>query len=158
MNNHVTDEERIIRIKRVLELISSGMSFRECANYLSKNEFQISHVTVRDYVNRAIELDFNLSEECVEVIKNNTPKTIEDSKVKQRAKLGFKLLKEGYTIEEVAKALKSTPMIVYRDFIRFQSLNDDILKEMGITREDIEKVKENMTKNSLDNLKNRKIS
>lgn len=119
MNYHVTDEERIIRIKRVLELISLGMSFRECANYLSENEFQISHVTVRDYVNRAIELGFDLSEDCIEVIKNNTPKTIEDIKVKQRAKLGFKLLKNGYTIEEVAKALKSTPMIVYRDFIRF---------------------------------------
>ena len=158
MNNHVTDEERIIRIKRVLELISSGMSFRECANYLTENEFSISHVTVRDYVNRAIELGFDLSEESAEVIKNNTPKTIEDAKVKQRAKVGFKLLKEGYTIEEVAKALKSTPMIVYRDFIRFQTLDENTLKEMGITREAIEEVKNNMTKNSLDNLRNRKIS
>lgn len=154
MNGHVTDEERLIRIKRVLELISSGMSYRECAKYLSENEFKISHVTVKDYVDRAEELGYELYNDSRKVVENNTPKTIEDEEVQKRIKKVYELLKENYTIEQIAKALESTPMIIYRDFKRIQTLNDEQLKKLNIKKEVIEDIKNNMKENSLNNLKN----
>lgn len=153
MNGHVTDEERLIRIKRVLELISSGMSYRECAKYLSENEFKISHVTVKDYVDRAEELGYELYNDSRKVVENNTPKTIEDEEVQKRIKKVYELLKENYTIEQIAKALESTPMIIYRDFKRIQTLNDEQLKDLNIEKEVIEDIKKNMKENSLNNLK-----
>ncbi|MBE6149151.1 MAG: hypothetical protein E7170_00320 [Firmicutes bacterium] len=154
MNNHVTEEERMERIKRVLELINSGMSYRECAKYLTENEFKISHFTVKYYVDKAEELRMCSVAEAKEVIKNNAPKTIEDEEVQKRIKKVYELLKENYTIEQIAKALESTPMIIYRDFKRMQTLNDEQLKKLSIEKEVIEQIKNSMTEKSLKNLKN----
>jgi len=156
MNNHVTDEERLERIKRVVELVGSGMSYRECAEYLSANEFKISYVTVKDYIQRATRYKFDGYQKCLEVIKTNTPKTIKDEEVIKRIKHVYELLKLGYTIEEIAKASDSTTMIVYHDFIRLQSLPQEQLDELNITQQDIEEIKNSMTEKSLNNLKNLK--
>ena len=38
-------------VKRVLELVGSGMSYRECAKYLTENEFKISKAAISEVLN-----------------------------------------------------------------------------------------------------------
>jgi len=153
MGNHVTDDERNKRIKRVLELISSGMSYRECADYLTKHEFNISHVTVKDYIERAKGVDSELYNKCLDVINENTPKTTNDEEVQKRIKIVYQLLKANYTFEEIAKVLNTTVMVVYRDFNRMQQMPKGLLSKLGITKETLDSIQVNLTERSLNNLK-----
>jgi len=64
-------------------------------------------------------------------------------------------LKEGFTIEEVAKTLNTTPMIVYRDFTdRIEKLSEKQLEELGIDLDEVAKIKANFRVNSINNLRN----
>jgi len=155
MNYHVTEEERDKRIKRVLELIKTGMSLRQCAEYLTKNEFPISYVTVADYVKRAEKLNTPNAKEAIHIIQSHQPLTIDNIQVQERIKQVYELLKEGFTFDEVASKLNTTPMIVYRDFTsRIDKLTKEQLKELDIDLEEVARIKANFKLNSISNLKN----
>ena len=154
MNGHVTDEERKKRIKRVLELTSEGKSYRECANIMKAEGFKISHVTVKDYVERGKMIDNQMYLESIKTIENNKPKSVNDEDVLIRIKQVYELLKQGFTFEEIAKNLNSTPFIVYRDFKkRISLLTDEQLIELNIEKKEIDKIEKNLKNNSLENLK-----
>lgn len=155
MGNHVTDEEREKRIERVLELVKSGMTLRQCAEYLTKNEFPISYVTVSDYVKRGMKQNKPDASEAVEILKVHQPLTVENENVRKRIKQVYELLKSGFTFEEIARNLKTTPMIVYRDFTsRIEKLSDTQMQELGIDINEINRIKSNFKVNSMNNLKN----
>jgi len=155
MGNHVTDEERERRIERVIELVKSGMTLRQCADYLTKNEFPITYVTVGDYVKRGMKLNKTDAKEASEIIGKHQGSFVENETVRNRIKQVYELLKEGFTIEEVAKTLNTTPMIVYRDFTdRIEKLSEKQLEELGIDLDEVAKIKANFRVNSINNLRN----
>ena len=154
MNGHVTDDEREKRIKRVLELTSDGNSYRECAEIMKAEGFKISHVTVKDYVERGKMVDNSMYLKSRKVIENNKPKSVNDEDVLQRIKQVYELLKAGFTFEEIAKKLDSTPFVVYRDFKkRISLLTAEQIKELNIEEESIKEIEENLKNNSINNIK-----
>ncbi len=156
MNNHVSEEERLIRINRVATLIEQGISIRECAKYLSENEFKISSATVKDYIDRLEQINKVKYNNIMNILNEHKPLTISNDEVRKRIKNVVLALKAGYTIEEIAQSLNSTPFIIYRDFRkRLSYLTEEELKELDITNEDIEEINKSMTERSLNNLKRR---
>ena len=158
MNNHITDEERLERINMVYECIKSGMSTRECANYLNEKGISISNVTVKDYIERMKKIDSDKYNELQEIMKEHTPKTLENNEeVRTRVKNVVVNLKAGYTFEETAELLGESKWTVYRDFTnRLNTLTDDELKALDIHKKDIKNIKASLEDRSLSNLKNSK--
>lgn len=158
MGNHVTEEEREIRIERVIELVKSGMSLRQCAEYLTENEFPITYVTVGDYVKRGMKTHKKDAKEAMEVVEKHQGSNIENEDVRNRIKKVYELLKEGFTFEEVAKTLNTTPMIVYRDFTdRIGKLSEEQLSELNIDLNEVDRIKANFKLISISNLKNQGV-
>lgn len=158
MSNHVTEEEREKRINRVIELIKSGMSLRQCAIYLTENEFPISYVTVSDYVKRGLAMNKEGSQEAVSVIDKHKEPTIEDETVQKRVKQVYELLKEGFTFEEIANNLKESPYVIYRDFTnRIKKLTEQQMQDLNIDINQIKIIEKNLENNSFNNLKNQEL-
>lgn len=130
------------------------MSLRQCAQYLTENEFPISYVTVKDYIERGKMIHKSKFDEARKVLETNKSKTIDDEDVLNRVKNVYELLKQGFTFEEIAKKLNSTQFVVYRDFEnRIQMLSDKQIIDLGINKEEIISIEQRLTQNSLDNLK-----
>lgn len=158
MNNHITDEERLKRINMVYECIKDGMSTRECANHLTEKGISISNVTVKDYIERMKRIDLTKYNELQEIMKEHTPKTLENNEeVRTRVKNVVVNLKAGYTFEEIAELLGESKWTIYRDFRnRLNTLTEDELRDLDITKEDIVDIEIGLEDRSLSNLKNSK--
>ncbi len=158
MNNHITDEERLERINMVYECIKDGMSTRECANYLTEKGISISNVTVKDYIERMKRIDLTKYNELQEIMKEHTPKTLENNEeVRTRVKNVVVNLKADYTFEEIAELLGESKWTIYRDFRdRLNTLTEDELRDLDITKEDIVDIEIRLEDRSLSNLKNSK--
>ena len=158
MNNHITDEERLERINMVYECIKDGMSTRKCANYLTEKGIPMSNATVKDYIERMKRIDLTKYNELQEIMKEHTPKTLEnDEEVRTRVKNVVVNLKAGYTFEEITKLLGESKWTIYRDFRnRLNTLTEDELKDLDITKEDIVDIEIGLEDRSLSNLKNSK--
>ena len=159
MSNHVTDEERLRRMLLVYECIKNGMSTRACASYLNGIGISISNVTVKDYIDRMMSYDYLKYQEMINVMREHTPKTIDDEAVKTRIKNVLVALNAGYTFKEIAKSLGESEFTVYRDYKkRISMLEKQELIDLGISDEMIKKIDLSLEKKSLDNLeKKRKI-
>ena len=158
MNNHVTEDERRKRIDIVYECIMDGMSTRECANYLTENYFKISNATVKDYIERMEKIDKNKFEEMMQIMKEHTPKSVKDNEeIRKRVRNVVVMLQAGYNFEEISNMLHETYFTVYRDFTtRLNLLTNQELEALGITKEVIEQIKQDLTNRSISNLKNSK--
>lgn len=131
-SNLKSDEERIRRIKMVGDYaIKTNASTREIAKYFSENYFKISNSTVADYFQRYKEMYKTTASKLQDVIDKNKEKTIADDETRSRVLIVYKLLKENYSIEEIATSLKSTYFTIYRDAtIRLKQLDIDKYNEI----------------------------
>ena len=152
MSNHVTDEERLRRMQRVYEcVVEKNMSTRECANYLTKNEFSISNATVSDYIKRMAKLDPSKHQEERKIMSDNKVKTIKNNEeVRTRVKDVIVYLSAGYTFKEIADMLHQTEFTVYRDFsTRINLLTKEELKSLDITEETIKQIQQTLKEHSI---------
>lgn len=130
------EEERNRRVIEVAEYVKkTRASTRMTAKYFTENRFNISSATVNDYLrNRLLKLNPVLYSEINEIIKENTPKTVETVEVRKRIYSAVSLLFQDYTIEEIAEALNSTVDIIYTDLkIRLPKIEDsiDVIKQVN---------------------------
>lgn len=62
------------------------MTLRECAEYLTKNEFPISYVTFGDYVKRGKKLNKSSVKEAINTIEKRQGSNVENENVRNRVK------------------------------------------------------------------------
>jgi len=157
-------EERNKRVIEVAEYVKeTGASTRKTAKYFTMNKFSISNATVDDYLNNRLpKLNPVLYLEVMEVIKTNTPKTIEEVEVKKRIYLAASLLFKDYTIAEIAEELNSTPATIYNDLkVRLPRIEEkaDVVKLVNdridvIDRSISEDINDIFNRHRLENLHN----
>lgn len=92
-------------------------------------------------------LDMQKYLEVQEILQRNKPKTINDEEVRNRVLESAELIKQGLTVEEIAKQKNLSVHIIYEDLqTRLQRISQDLYEEI----KDIE------MQNSLNNLKSNK--
>ena len=108
--------------------------------------FGVSNFTVSDYINKKLPyIDPMLYKEAILVLEENKPKSIRNENVVLRVRNAVELLKQGLTVNEIAKELKTTPEVIYNDFHnRLEKLD----------KEECETVKKILAKNRYNNLNN----
>lgn len=131
----MSEEEKEFLLKQA-NMYLSGMSFRE----ISK-EIGISHVSVRTNITKKIkDVEPQIYEMVMNKISENTEKTINDSEVRERVLMAYKLLtEENKTILEIAKTLNTTEFTIYRDLSVRLAMLKDIAPDI-VTEEMLEKV------------------
>lgn len=137
-----TDEERTELIKKVADyIIKEKSSTRKTAK-----EFKISNATVSVWMNNLlIKKDRQKFILVQEVLHQNKPKTIKDEYVKNRVLNAAELIKNEFTVSEIAQALGVTEHVINEDLqTRLPRISEELSKEI----KDIQK------RNSLSNLKN----
>lgn len=145
------DEDEILKKKVLLIadfVIETGSSTRKTAKYISENHFKISNCTVSKYLNELLpKLDAERFEKVKNVIKKNTPATMQTITVRKRMYESVSLLLKGYTVKEIALELNETESTIYNDIQnRFMKLEtDEKLKE---------DVKKTLRNHSIENLCN----
>ena len=143
------DQERERRIILIVEhILKTGDSTRKTAQYFSENFFPISYVTVHDYCKRYIKKFPNRAGELLDVIENNTEKTISDDEVIKRIINVHKLFLVGKTVKEIADLTEIDYWTVYRDLtVRLRKLSEELYKN------DIEPRLEENSMSTLRNVK-----
>lgn len=145
------NEERERRIKLVTDyIIETGASYRETAKFFTDNYFKISHVTVKDYCDRVILLDSELSKKLKEVIKENTKESINDEEtIKRILNVSNIYVSTNFTILEIAENLGLSYWTVYRD------ITSRIKKvEVELPKGFLEKIEEKLENDRISNLEN----
>lgn len=137
-------EERLRRIKLVGEyVLETGASTRKTAEYFTENHFPISNYTVSEYLKEYRKIMIEKRETIDAKINANTPESIDDENVRARVLNVIKLIKAGFTIEEISNSLGVEYWVIYRD------IHNRYPKIDSIDYEDIKKILE---KRSMDNL------
>ncbi|MGM9879603.1 MAG: sporulation transcriptional regulator SpoIIID [Bacilli bacterium] len=145
------NEERERRIKLVTDyIIETGASYRETAKFFTDNYFKISHVTVKDYCDRVIFLDSELSKKLKEVIKENTKESINDEEtIKRILNVSNIYVSTNFTILEIAENLGLSYWTVYRDITsRIKKIEVELPKGF------LEKIEEKLENDRISNLEN----
>lgn len=127
----------------------------EIANYIIENnsstrraaeQFGISNATVSEWMNYLLKnLDSKKFLKVQEILTQNKPKTIGDDSVKDRVLKAAELIKQNFTVEEIAKYFEVTVNVI----------NEDLQTRLPrISKELYEEVKIELKKHSMGNLKN----
>lgn len=141
------DEERNRRIEIVGNLfLLTGYSYRRMSEYLSKNYFKISYVTVKDYLQRYVKMNPDKYDEVNTIIKENTTVNFKnDEGIKNRIYKEADLIEKGFSLQEIASSLFISPSVISRDMTLRLSVLDP---------EKSEKILEILRENSFNNLNN----
>ena len=142
-----SDEERNRRIELVGGYrLKTGDTTRNIARYFTENEFSISYVTVFDYIKRYVKKHPEFSKIIGEQTRINTPDSIKKEEVKERTLEVAKLVKEGFTLEEISNSLGEPYWVIHGDIkLRLPLLDKELAKELDKILDDRRK----------SNLKNR---
>lgn len=135
-----TEEQRKkLAIEIANYIIDTKSSTRKAAPH-----FNISNATVCTLMNDLLfKIDEKKYYQVQAILKKNKPKTIEDEEVKKRVISAAMLIKEGFTVEEIAKAKEVTIHII----------NEDLQTRLPrISLELYEEVKKIQQQNSNNNL------
>lgn len=135
-----TDEERVQKtIKIANYIIDNNASTRRAALH-----FGISNATVSDWMNYTLKkIDNNKYLKVEAILKQNKPKTVEDVDVRRRVLSAATLIKEGYTVQEIANVMNVSVNIINEDLqTRLPRININAYME----------IKRIQQKNSRDNL------
>lgn len=135
-----TDAERK---KKIIEtanyIITHKASTRVAANAIGVSNYTISH-WMNDLL---MKIDYKKYVAVQVILKNNTPKSIEDAKVLKRVLSAGKMIMEGYNVAEIATILGVTVNVV----------NEDLQSRLQLVSPETAKlVKEIQKQNSLNNL------
>ena len=126
----------------------------EIANYIIDNKsstrkaalhFGISNATVSDWMNFVLKKTDSQKFLIVsQILKQNRPKTVIDVQVRKRVITAAQLIKQGYTVEEIAKAMNVSINVINEDLqTRLKRINEELYKD----------IKEKQALNSSNNLK-----
>lgn len=142
----MSEDER----KELILDIADYLILTESSTRKTAQKFGVSNYTISDYMNNRLpKIDKTKYELVQEILKGNKPKTVDDKDVIERINKAVELLKSGFTVVEIAKALGSTEMIIYRDLT---------VRLKCISKEEYEKVKVILSMNSINNLVNQGIN
>lgn len=136
-----TDEERKKLIEEVANyIIKNNSSTRKAAEH-----FGISNATVSDWMNEFLK---KVSAEkyimVQSILRENMPKTVENKEVRDRVIKAAMLIKDGYTVAEIAKGMNTTINVINEDLeTRLPRISEELYSE----------IKNIQQKNSEDNLK-----
>ena len=157
-NERITEEERIRRIEIVGKyFLETGSSTREISKFISDNYFDISNKTVSVYIKKYAVLHPEVANDINELINNNTEKSIEDPKVRERIFNVSRLILEGHTMEETSKILNVSPKIVERDISPRLELLSKEDEDMKVYFEAVINALHAHQKNALNNNRNSHI-
>lgn len=137
-----TDEERNKKIIEVANyIIENNSSTRRAAE-----QFGISNATVSDWMNYLLKnLNYDKFLKVQKILNGNKPKTIEDDSVKDRVLNAAELVKQNFTVEEIAKHYEVTVNVI----------NEDLQTRLPrISIEKYNEVKKILSTHSMSNLKN----
>ena len=135
--SNLSDEEKKKRILLVADyVIENKASTRLTAKFISDNYFPISNVTVHTWLQKnLIKLDPVRYQKVSEILKFNTPASVEDASTKSRIFAAAKYILLDYTVDETAQELSSTRDTIYDDLTsRLPKLDkkiaDDVKKKL----------------------------
>lgn len=135
--SNLSDEEKKKRILLVADyVIENKASTRLTAKFISDNHFPISNVTVHTWLQKnLIKLDPVRYQKVSEILKFNTPASVEDAATKSRVFAAAKYILLDYTVDETARELESTRDTIYDDLTsRLPKLDkkiaDDVKKKL----------------------------
>lgn len=135
--SNLSDEEKKKRILLVADyVIENKASTRLTAKFISDNHFPISNVTVHTWLQKnLIRLDPVRYQKVSEILKFNTPASVEDAATKSRVFAAAKCILLDYTVDETARELESTRDTIYDDLTsRLPKLDkkiaDDVKKKL----------------------------
>lgn len=129
------EEELEKKILMVVDyIIETKCSTRKAAKYATENGFPISNVSVHNIIHKKLPaIDMEKYQKVVEILNANTPKSIEDAKIKIRIYSAAAYALQDFTIPEITKMLASTPDIIYDDLTsRLPRLDISLAKEVKI--------------------------
>ena len=137
-----TDDERIEITRNIADYIIST----KCSTRKAAEHFNISNATVSTLMNELLsKMDPKKYSQVESILSGNKPKTVKDDEIKQRVLKAAELIKEGFTVEEIAKALDTTINVI----------NEDLQTRLPRISESLhDEVKEIQRRNSISNLKN----
>lgn len=135
--SNLSDEEKKKRILLVADyVIENKASTRLTSKYISDNYFPISNVTVHTWLQKnLIRLDPVRYQKVSDILKFNTPASVEDAATKSRVFAAAKCILLDYTVDETARELESTRDTIYDDLTsRLPKLDkkiaDDVKKKL----------------------------
>lgn len=131
--SNLSEEELQEKILMVVDyIIETKCSTRKAAKYATENGFPISNVSVHNIIHKKLPtIDMEKYQKVVEILNANTPKSIEDAKIKVRIYSAAAYVLQDFTIPEIAKMLDSTPDIIYDDLTsRLPRLDTSLAKEV----------------------------
>ena len=111
------DDLRKERIEIIGNLfIFTGYSYRKLSKYITEHYFNISYVTVKDYIERYIKMNPDKCEEVNEIIKENTVANFKtDENIRQRIYKEAALIESGISLDEIASSMLISASVVSRD-------------------------------------------
>ena len=135
-----TDEERVKKTHEIADYIIENKASTRKAGL----RFGISNATVSDWMNYTLKkIDSKKYIMVCAVLKQNKPKTIKDESVSERVKSAALLIKEGFTVEEIAKVLDVTINVINEDLqTRLEKIDKELFEEIKLIQ----------SKNSANNL------
>ena len=107
-----THDERIEIAKAIADyIINSNCSTRKAAD-----SFKISNATVSTLMNELLpKIDQEKYFKVQSILNGNKPKTITDEEIKQRVEKAAELIKEGFTVQEIADSMGVTINVINED-------------------------------------------
>ena len=132
--NGLSDEEKKKRILQIADyIIETKSSTRKTAKYFKENFFPISNATVHEYMHtRLIKIDLEKYRQVMGILKENSPKSIDEIEVKIRVLRASSLSLQDFTSPEIAQILHSTVDIIYHDLTeRLPKIDEKIGKEVS---------------------------
>ena len=129
-----SDEERERRIELIGNYrLKTGASTRKIAEVFSNSYFKISNATVADYLERYKQMHPEVKDIIAGQTNQKIPSSIEKDEVRIRTLKVAKLIKEGFTIEEISKSLNEQYWVIYMDIKnRLPRLDKNLSEEIDM--------------------------
>ena len=145
-SNLKDDEERDRRVELIGEYrLQTGESTRNIAKYFKETQFPISNFIVVDYLNRYKKKHPEAKAIIDAQTYAKTPDSIKKPEVRERVLKVAKLIKAGFTIEEIANTLNEPYWVIYIDIKNRLPMVDKKLSD---------EIRSILKERSLGNLKN----
>lgn len=129
--SNLSEEELNEKILMIADyIIETKCSTRKAAKYATEKKFPVSNVTVHSMMhNKLPKIDIEKYKKVINILKGNTPKSVEDAQTKVRIYTATSLLLQDFTIPEIAEQAESTPDIIYNDLTaRLPKLDKELSK------------------------------
>ena len=123
-----TLDERIEITKAIADyIIDNSSSTRKAAEH-----FKISNATVSTLMNELLpKIDQEKYFNVQSILNVNKPKTIADEEIKQRVEKVAELIKEGFTVEEIANSMGVTINVINEDLqTRLPRISESLYNEV----------------------------